>query len=179
MNLLPSSFMDPFILYPPCSGKFEIWQLVTHMFLHASISHVFFNMLLLWQFGNIVERQFKNYFKNENLYLYAYIAFGALSGAIYLIFNHFTSQSNSGSIGASGAIFSILTLYCLINPEDRILLFFIIPMKSKWLLYISIVVEIFGAISTPNDNIGHIAHLGGILLGFLFWKKSLDSLQYN
>ncbi len=83
---------------------------------------------------------------------------------------------NTGTLGASGAVFGCLAAFGYLFPNDYIYLYFSIPVKAKWVVLGYIGVELFLQIkSSPGDNIAHLAHLGGALIGFLlayFWNKN-------
>ena len=79
------------------------------------------------------------------------------------------------TVGASGAIYGVLLAFGMLFPEERMFIIPIpIPIKAKWIVMGSIVVELFSAIGTSNDGVAHLAHLGGMLFGFIlirYWKK--------
>ena len=79
------------------------------------------------------------------------------------------------TVGASGAIYGVLLAFGMLFPEERMFIIPIpVPIKAKWIIMGSIVVELFSAIGTSNDGVAHLAHLGGMLFGFIlirYWKK--------
>jgi membrane associated rhomboid family serine protease len=83
---------------------------------------------------------------------------------------------NQATLGASGAIFGCLTAFAYLFPNTVFLIYGIIPLKAKWALPGYIVFELFSAVkNSAGDNVAHIAHLGGALVGFLlvyFWNKN-------
>ena len=82
------------------------------------------------------------------------------------------------TVGASGAIYAILLAFGMIFPEERIFIFPLpIPIKAKWFVIFYAGVELFSALATPGDHVAHLAHLGGMLFGFLlirYWRKSIS-----
>ena len=85
------------------------------------------------------------------------------------------------TIGASGAVYGILLAFGMIFPNERLFIIPIpFPIKAKWLIVGYIVIELFSAMSAPGDGVAHMAHLGGMLFGFLlirYWQKHPDSSQ--
>jgi hypothetical protein len=85
------------------------------------------------------------------------------------------------TIGASGAVYGILLAFGMIFPNERLFIIpFPFPIKAKWLIVGYIVIELFSAMSGPGDGVAHMAHLGGMLFGFLlirYWRKHPDSSQ--
>jgi membrane associated rhomboid family serine protease len=74
-------------------------------------------------------------------------------------------------VGASGAVYGILIAFGLLFPNTLIYLYFLIPIKAKYLVVILIAIEVYmGFVNSPDDNIAHFAHLGGALFGFLLVK---------
>lgn len=149
--------------------KLFLWQIVTYMFLHGGIFHVFFNLLGLWMFGGEVESVMgsKNFLK-------FYMACGVFAALCTLALDF---NSAIPVIGASGAIYGILTAFGLMFPERVItlLLFFVIPVRAK-AKYFAIgfaVLTFFQSLFLSASGIAYVAHLGGILFAFLYFKNIL------
>ena len=85
------------------------------------------------------------------------------------------------TIGASGAVYAILLAFGMIFPNERLFIIpFPFPIKAKWLVMGYIAIELFSAMSGPGDGVAHMAHLGGMLFGFLlirYWQNHPDSSQ--
>jgi membrane associated rhomboid family serine protease len=79
------------------------------------------------------------------------------------------------TIGASGAVFGILLAFGMMFPNMLVYVYFLFPIKAKWIVIIYGAIELFSGISNnPSDNVAHFAHLGGMLFGFfliLFWRR--------
>lgn len=79
------------------------------------------------------------------------------------------------TIGASGAVFGILLAFGMMFPNMLVYLFFMIPIKAKWVVIGYGIIEVVSGISNnPSDNVAHFAHLGGMLVGFImimWWRK--------
>jgi membrane associated rhomboid family serine protease len=86
-----------------------------------------------------------------------------------------TLQMNVPTIGASGAVYGILLAFGMMFPNMLIYIWFLFPLKAKWLVLIYGGIEIFSGLSNnPSDNVAHFAHLGGMIFGFfliIYWRK--------
>ncbi|MFH1937001.1 MAG: rhomboid family intramembrane serine protease [Bacteroidota bacterium] len=84
-------------------------------------------------------------------------------------------QMNVPTIGASGAVYGILLAFGMMFPNMLVYIYFLFPIKAKWIVILYGAIEIFSGISNnPSDNVAHFAHLGGMIFGFfliLYWKK--------
>lgn len=86
------------------------------------------------------------------------------------------------TVGASGAIYGILLAFGMMFPNERIYLYFLVPIKAKWFVIGYAVVELITGVMGTNDGIAHFAHLGGMLFGLimiLMWRKKERSGGYN
>lgn len=143
---------------------FRPWQPLTYMFMHASLDHIFFNMFSLWMFGYVLENVW-----GTRRFLFYYLACGIGAGLLHLLVPgvHLT-------VGASAAVYGILLAFGMMFPNERIYLYFLVPIKTKWFIIGMIVVELLEGIFRSYDGIAHFAHLGGMLIGFLlilYWRK--------
>jgi membrane associated rhomboid family serine protease len=179
------------------ASGFHWYQFITYMFLHANLTHIFFNMFALWMFGVVVENvwgpkkflfyyilcgigagliqelaQYANYMI-ENLAAYQYVNVGGQQMTTDAYINLWTT------IGASGAVYGILLAFGMIFPNERIFIFPLpVPIKAKWFVCGYVALELFMAMSSSGDGVAHMAHLGGMLFGFLlirYWNKHPDS----
>lgn len=149
--------------------NFQIWRMVTYMFLHGSVSHLFFNMFALWMFGTAIEALW-----GPRTFLIYYLVCG-LGGA--LLYGLFALMGFGGGwmLGASGAVMGLLLAYGMTYPNNLVFLFGIVPIKAKYLV---ILVGLMDLLSVPkNDNVAHLAHLGGLLAGFIFIQTTIPSLR--
>lgn len=148
--------------------KFYIWQLFTYMFMHGGVFHILINMFVLWMFGSEIERQWGS----REFYKYYFIT-GIGAGIFNVIFQH---DAFFSIVGASGAIFGLLLAFGLMFPDRPILLYFLIPIKAKYFVLIFGFLSFLSAFSATNDGIAHFAHLGGMVVGFLYlrldWRLS-------
>ena len=160
IRLGPDSFTGLFWLHPAYAvGKLWLWQFVTYMFLHSIHDpwHLIINMLVLWMFGSEVERAM-----GTKKFLTMYFTAGIFAGIFCCIFT-----PGSPILGASGAIFAIEIAFAMFFPNTTVI-FFIFPIKAKYLVMIFAGITIFNCIIPSSGNVAHFAHLGGLLYGFLF-----------
>ena len=178
-----------FILAP----DFRVWQFVTYMFMHGGVTHLLMNMFMLWMFGMVVEnvwgpKKFLFYYMvcglgagvcQELAQYGTYVVEGLAQYETLRIANSIIPMSEylnmMNTVGASGAIYGVLLAFGMLFPEERMFIIPIpVPIKAKWIVIGSVVVELFSAIGTSNDGVAHLAHLGGMLFGFIlirYWKK--------
>jgi len=149
--------------------NFQIWQLITYQFMHGSFSHILFNMFALWMFGMEVE----NIWGSKKFLLY-YLICGITAGLAQLFIAPLFSVP-AVTIGASGAVFGVMIAFAMLFPDRYIFLYFLIPIKAKYLIGFLFILEIFW-IGDAGSNVAHLAHLGGALAGFLFimFDKNID-----
>jgi len=147
------------------------WTLITYMFVHANLFHIFFNMLMLYWFGKI----FLTYFRPKNMG--ALYILGGLGGAILYIvaFNtipFYLDIKDSIMVGASGSVMAIIFASAFYNPRQELILLFLGRVK---IIYIAIFLFLldFLALHDAGNPGGHVAHIGGAAAGLLF------ALQYK
>ncbi len=182
--------------YYPSAPQFQPWQVVTHMFMHASLGHIFFNMFALFMFGSQLERvwgpkRFLNYylacglgafFLHEMVVGYGYFTtYGTwfprvedlLPGAGYTALQVQAQRMFVPVVGASGAVFGLLLAFGMLFPNTRLqLLFPPIPIKARYFVLGYGALELLLALdNNPGDNVAHFAHLGGMIFGYLLLKK--------
>ncbi|MGE5085494.1 MAG: rhomboid family intramembrane serine protease [Bacillota bacterium] len=166
-------FTPFFALYP---GKvlfnFEIWQLVTYMFLHSmQVTHILFNMLMLWFFGAELEQRWGTKF-----FLTYYFSSGVGAAILYCLGTwgySLATGSQTGLIvpvvGASGAIFGLLLAQGIIFGERIVYFFMVFPMKTKVFVAVMGIVQLASLMTSgvSGGEVAYLAHLGGLLAGFI------------
>src|SRR5688572_24090817 len=145
---------------------FKPYQLFTYMFCHADFFHIFFNMLLLSFMGPIMEEVW-----GQKKFTMFYIITGIGAGVFNILMDMFLGVGSfSVMIGASGAVYGVMTAFGLTFPNMELrMLFLPISFKAKYMVMVLGSIAIFsGFRSTPGDNTAHLAHLGGIVVAILF-----------
>ncbi len=152
----------------------RIWQPFTYLFLHdvRSIWHVLTNMFMLWMFGRELELVW-----GRNRFLQYYFLTGVGAGLIEVLVKTLPifwgyPPSDTPTIGASGAIFGVL-LACAILFPDRQVYIFPLPIKisMRTVVIIMTALEFLGTFGVGGDNISHVCHLGGMLVGYFYLRR--------
>ena len=148
--------------------KGMIWELVTYMFLHGGLMHVLFNMFGLVIFGSELERRW-----GSRDFLKYYMFTGVGAGIILVLTSYmFNGNPMVPVIGASGAIFGILIAYGMNFPHRQILLWFVIPVSARTFVAIYAFMELAMTVESRGGGpIARFAHLGGMLVGYLYLKQ--------
>lgn len=153
------------------------WTLITYMFTHYDFLHILFNMLWLYWFGKI----FLQYFNERQLgglYLLGGLAGAVLFILAYNLLPYFSSAvSYSALIGASASVMAIVFAISFYRKELEINLFLIGRIKLVYLAWASLIIDIL-AITSENAG-GHIAHIGGALLGILFAARIKEGKDFT
>jgi membrane associated rhomboid family serine protease len=188
-------FNNLFALHDVHSVYFKPYQLITHMFMHGSITHIFFNMFALWMFGRLLENVW-----GPKRFLTFYVLCGLGAAVLHLAVLYFEMEPvmqafrslppseqtaleyapdflvNVPTVGASGAIFGCLAAFGYLFPNTMIYLYFFIPLKAKWFVLIYAALELWlGIQNSAGDNVAHFAHLGGAVTGLILvfiWNKT-------
>ncbi len=141
---------------------FFLWQFFTYMFVHGGVFHILINMLVLWMFGCDLERTW-----GFNRFLRYYFVTGLGAGfCSYLV----GPMARTATIGASGAIFGLLLAYGVLFADRIIYLYFLFPIKAKYFVMIMGALELYAVLTSSNTGIASMAHLGGIVVGYLYLK---------
>ena len=165
-NLAGPEMMLWFALWPPAtpgSPPFEPWQLVTYGFLHGNLTHIGFNMLALYMFGQDIERLLGSRFFLQ--YYFACIAAAALT---HLVATAWMGAPPLPTVGASGAMFGLLLAFGWFFPERKLILIFLpFPLPSRVFVALYGAIELALGVTGTATGIAHFAHLGGMLGGWL------------
>jgi membrane associated rhomboid family serine protease len=145
-------------------GRFMIWQFVTYMFVHFTPFHLLFNMLILWFFAPPLERRW-----GTARFWNFYLAVGAGAGLIYAILS-LTSGRTAAVIGASGAIYGVMTAFAAYYPNAMVYVWGIFPIQMKYLVAIIILFD-FIALRDPYSPISHLTHLAGLGVAYLYLSR--------
>lgn len=151
---------------------FALWQLATYLFLHASISHLLFNMLALWMFGAPLEQTW-----GTKRFLRYYFLCGIGAGVCDVALHAAMGDWGTRTVGASGAIYGLLMAFGVLFPNQTVLMGFLFPIKAKYMVMIYGAIELLLAFSGGNDGVSNIAHLGGMAFGYVYLKGRLPKLS--
>ncbi len=155
-------------LFPIGTEYFKPHQFITYMFMHADLPHIFLNMLAVYMFGSILENIW-----GPKRFLNFYILCGLGAAALQLGISAFNNEYTI-LLGASGAVFGLLVAFAMMFPNTELQLYFVIPVKAKYLVTAYAVFELYNGFFT-HDNVAHFAHLGGLAVGIiimLIWKRN-------
>ena len=204
LNNLGIELVKIFGLHQFQSNDFRPHQIITHLFMHGSFTHLFFNMFALWMFGKILENIW-----GQKKFLIYYMITGIGAAAIHLIFCQYqiinisnqipdlvniaiegkynpsiplskklTQLIITPTVGASGAVFGLLLAFGMLFPNALLYLYFAIPIKAKYFVIGYGLIELYAGISNnPADNVAHFAHLGGMIFGYFlikYWKQDTN-----
>jgi membrane associated rhomboid family serine protease len=144
----------------------HVWQLLTFQFLHASVWHLLGNLLGIWFIGRFIEARFgpANMLK---LYFVGGLVGGLLQAGLGLIFPY---QFGAPVVGASAGVVALFAAFAMVEPDAAILLWFVLPVRARHLLWISLGIAIFFILVPAGSRVAHGAHLGGLLTG-MAWLK--------
>ena len=149
-------------------NKLFLWQPFTYLFLHGDMFHILFNMLVLWMFGAELERVWGSKF-----FLRYYLVAGVGAGFLSVLVN---MSGVIPTIGASGAIYGLLLAYGILFPTRSVYLMFLFPVQMKYFVVIIGAIAFYSSLFSPGDQVAHIAHLGGMIFGYIYLRK-WDSLR--
>ena len=180
--------LNAMALYPPGAGDigysifgtrapipgFWPWQLVTYAFLHGNFSHLLFNMFALWMFGVQIENVWGS---RRFAIFYFFCVVGAGLVQMFVMWG-----APIPTVGASGGVFGILLAFGMMFPNQPIYLYFLVPIKAKWLVIGYGALELFSAITGTQAGVANAAHVAGMVFGFLliqFWRGKLPLQPKN
>ncbi|HLV88757.1 MAG TPA: rhomboid family intramembrane serine protease [Candidatus Sulfotelmatobacter sp.] len=154
----------------------KLWQIVTYSFLHDGFWHLFGNMLGLWMFGASIEGAWGT---RRFVELYIVGVIGAAVTTVVLSYAHILGKPNVPTVGASGGVFAILIAFGVMFAESEIMMIpFPFLIKAKYLIGILIVITLALAMS-GGDNVAYVAHLGGLLFGYLYVRRGPKPAMVN
>ncbi|SDH70387.1 Rhomboid family protein [Flavobacterium omnivorum] len=134
-------------------------RMLSSGFLHADMTHLIFNMLTLWFFAPVVISYLGSF-------SFVLVYFGSLIFGSLLTMVFHKNDYGYRAVGASGAVTGVLYSAILLQPDMMLGIFFIIPMPAYIFGILYLLYSIYG-MKAKNDNIGHTAHFGGAMGGYL------------
>jgi membrane associated rhomboid family serine protease len=167
MTLFTSPEVSQALQFSPRTALTQPWTFVSYMFVHAGLLHLVANMLMLFVFGTAVESRMGS----RNFLLY-YLFCGVGAAVFSLLLGGIMPVS--AFIGASGAVLGVAVAFAVFWPDAELIVFPIpVPIKARTLVIGLVVLDIIGSRLWPNDGIAHLAHVGGALFGYLFFRAQL------
>ena len=167
--------------YFPTSDNFQPYQLLTHMFMHDphGLGHIAFNMFALVSFGTMVELVWG---PQRFLFFYLFCGFGATALDLGVKYWQISNGSlpieyvnEMSSLGASGCIYGVMAAAAMIAPNSRMSIIFLpFSLEAKYFVPIIVAIDLFLGISNAHTGVGHFAHVGGAVAGFLlsyYWLR--------
>jgi len=142
------------------NGKF--WQFFTFMYVHGSFEHLFLNMFALVVFGPRIESEM-----GKTKFFIFYSISGIFSGIFHILL---TGINSIPLIGASGAIFAILTAFGFMFPKDIIYVNLLLPVPAIVYVILMGILQIIYAISGAQPGVSNYGHIGGMIAAFIMLK---------
>ncbi len=170
-------FTAEMVLISTSLKNWELWRIVTHMFCHGGLLHIFFNMMVLASFGKPLEMKY-----GKKKFLIIYFFCGLISAFLITGVNW---SSQAPTLGASGAICGLVAIYAILFPLQKVYFFFIpiaIPIRKfvKYFAIFSLTMILLRFFLSPSSvkgflgsiifGLSHSGHLGGMLGGWIFIK---------
>jgi membrane associated rhomboid family serine protease len=164
MTLFTSRQVVQLLQFSPRTAFTQPWTFFTYMFVHGGLLHLLANMLMLFVFGTAVESRLGS--RHFILY-YLFCGVGAAVFSLLLA----GIMPIGAFVGASGAVLGVAVAFAVFWPDAELIVFPIpVPIKARTLVIGLLILDIVGSQLWPNDGIAHIAHVGGALFGYLFFR---------
>ena len=151
--------MSLFVFVPP-QMLVRPWAILTYMFLHGNLMHLFFNMLGLFFFGPRIEDRL-----GTRRFSWLYVLSGLTGALLSVVF-----APNAALIGASAGVFGVMLAFAYFWPHAPIMIWGIIPVPARVLVIITTLLALFSQFGGARDGVAHMAHLGGYIGSFLYLK---------
>jgi membrane associated rhomboid family serine protease len=191
MNLAPSSRVTPWVLrliianavmlllmrtifispaladalaFSPASALRQPWSFFSYMFVHAGLLHLLGNMLMLFVFGTAVESRM-----GSRAFILYYLLCGV--GAAVFSLGLSAIMPVGPFVGASGAVLGVALAFAIYWPDAELIVFPIpMPIRAKTLVMLLVGLDVLFYFLTPGDGIAHLAHVGGVAFGYLYFR---------
>jgi membrane associated rhomboid family serine protease len=163
-TVLTSPDLAAALAFDPATAWRHWWTFLSYMFVHAGLLHLLGNMLMLFVFGTAVESRMGS----RNFLLY-YLVCGV--GAAIFALGLSSFMAVSPFIGASGAVLGVALAFAMYWPDAELVVFPIpVLIRARTLVTILIGLDVFFSFLTPSDGVAHLAHVGGVAFGYLFFR---------
>ncbi len=157
----------------------QVWRLLTYAFCHSEAQwmHIVCNMLALFFLGRIVARTL-----GEREFLAVYLTSAVFAGIVQASsMAIWRSPGQDWTLGASGAVCAVFVLFAMHYPKMKLYVFGILPIQARWLLLVAVAYDTLGFLgmapslfAADGAKIGHAAHLGGLIFGFLYFQWHMN-----
>ncbi len=158
--------LESFGLVPYKFFRGAFWQLFTYGFMHSDLFHILFNMLILVMIGSELEAQWGSRF------FLIYFSVCTVSAALFYLLVQLlfmgTPTSLIPMVGSSGGVYGLLVAYGIIYSERTMLFMMVFPMRARHFVMILAAIEFISTVFYSRSGVANAAHLGGMIVGFLF-----------
>ena len=150
-----------------------VWQLLTYQFMHGGLMHLLLNSIGLFLFGRHMEMML-----GRNTFVKLYLLSGMAGGVLQLLLALIAPRFAGPMVGASAGICGLVAAFSLLSPDSTIYISFIIPLRAKFVLPLTIIISVVFIVMPSSDGVAHGAHLGGSLFGYAYlrWSMMFDPL---
>lgn len=159
-TVLPFAWALEFLAFNPGDVLEKPWTVITYMFIHAGFWHLFFNLLAIFFFGRPLEEHW-----GSSEFIRYYLVCGAGGVLLSFVFGRHTV------LGASAAAYGLLLAFALNWPNAPIYVWFVLPVKAKYLALFLGLADLLAGVAGRPDGIAHFAHVGGLVTGFLYLRR--------
>ncbi len=163
-TIFTSSSLAGALAFSPADVLRQPWSLFTYMFVHAGLLHLLGNMLMLFVFGTAVESRM-----GSRTFILYYLLCG--TGAALFSLGLSEIMQVGPFVGASGAVLGVALAFAIYWPDAELVVFPIpMPIRAKTLVTLLVGLDVLFYFLTPGDGIAHLAHVGGVAFGYLFFR---------
>lgn len=148
------------LAFTPSAVLSRPWGAVTYMFVHGGLWHLLGNLIIIFFFGPGLEKKW-----GSSAFIKYYMVTGLGAVALSFLF------VDASIIGASGAAYGLMLAFAIYWPEAVVLIWGMFPVKVKWLVGFMGALTLVSVVSPTPDGVAHLAHLGGLLTGFLYLRS--------
>ena len=168
--LMRTIFISPELVsalaFSPGGALQAPWTFFSYMFVHAGLLHLLGNMFMLFVFGTAVENRM-----GSRAFIFYYLLCG-VGGAVFSLALSLSGITSVGPmVGASGAVLGVALAFAMYWPDAELIVFPLpIPIRARTLVALLVGMDVLFAVLAPNDGIAHLAHVGGVLFGYLYFR---------
>lgn len=144
------------------------WGMLTYMFVHAGLWHLLMNMLVIFFFGPPLELRW-----GSDFFVKFYLVCGLGGVALSFVF------ADASIVGASAACYGIMLAFAMTWPDAPIHVWGVVPVRAKWVVGFLAALTLASALGPGRDGIAHLAHLGGVVTGFLLVKSGWAPVRWG